>query len=150
MKVSVLSFFFLLSISSAVLLISVHGDPTKSVWPIQFDVPFGLDCILPPIHNATSHLYYDWTIKSQALDYPERCFPFAHWDSGFHPCTLFFNPQGVYLAAPAIGLDCCLFVDGVGAVPPSECPSSSCSLVLVLVLVLLCFHPLFPFHLGFH
>jgi len=97
----------------------VCGSPTKPVWPLQFDVPFGLNAVLPPIRNATSHLYYDWTIPAQMIDYPERCFPFAHWDSGFHPCQLYFNQTAVYVVAPSIGIDCCTLAAGVGPVPPT-------------------------------
>lgn len=103
----------------AAMTMMVAGSPTKPVWPQQFDVPFGLHAIFPPINNATAHLYYDWTVQAQLIDYPEKCFPFAHWDSAFHPCKLYFNPQGVFVSAPAIGLDCCTLAAGVGAIPPA-------------------------------
>ena len=35
------------------------------------------------------------------------------------PCKLLFVPAGIYLMQPAFGIDCCSFVEGVGAVPPA-------------------------------
>lgn len=96
-----------------------NAQPEKSVWPIQFDTPFGLNTVVPPIHNATSHFYYNWDIQAQLIDYVDHCFPFAHWDSAFFPCKLYFNPSGVYVSAPKIDLDCCTLFAGVGAVPPN-------------------------------
>mmetsp|Transcript_19596 Transcript_19596/g.75226 ORF Transcript_19596/g.75226 Transcript_19596/m.75226 type:complete len:232 (-) Transcript_19596:76-771(-) len=97
------------------------GLPAKPVWPEQFDSPFGLNWSLlgdKLIVNATSHLYYDYTIEAQLIDYPELCFPFAFPGSFEYPCQLLFIPSGIYVTAPDAGIDCCLLDAGVGTVPP--------------------------------
>jgi len=97
-----------------------QADPQKPTWPSQFVVPFGLNDPLLFIRNSSAKFYYNWDqVQSQLLDYETHCFPLAHLDAVFHPCKLFFNPKGIFLSLPADKIDCCLFVDGVGAVPPN-------------------------------
>lgn len=57
-------------------------------------------------------------LEVQRIQYLTHCFPLAHFDSALYPCDLYFNnQQGIVLAMPAGGVDCCTFVSGVGAVP---------------------------------
>merc|ERR1712107_565941 len=59
--------------------------------------------------------------------YPEKCFPFVNFPSETFsdlPCTLFFNPSGIFLSQPG-RVDCCTFKAGVGAVPPQFLQSMS-------------------------
>jgi hypothetical protein len=100
-------------------LATVLAVPTKPVWPQQFDTAFGLndELYIPPFHNVSSHMYYDWNIQSQLLDYPVRCFPLESIVSGHKPCKLLFNQKGIFYHSDTV--DCCTFVAGVGAVPPA-------------------------------
>lgn len=97
------------------------GAATCPVWPTLFGAPFSLHSTVPPISTAKSYFYYkyDSEIQAQTVDYIEKCFPFVNAPSIFDnkPCKLFFNPKGIYLSQPG-RVDCCLFVPGVGAVPP--------------------------------
>lgn len=97
------------------------GLPAKPVWPNQFDSPFGLNWSeggVKIINNATSHLYYDFDIEAQLIDYPELCFPFAAPESWKYPCQLLFIPEGIFVSQPDNGIDCCVLNVGVGTVPP--------------------------------
>ena len=118
LRSSFLSIRMLLLLFFAVVVLAV---PTKPVWPEQFDTAFGLNdhLYIPPFHNVSSHMYYDWAnSKAQLLDYPVRCFPLESIVSGHKPCKLLFNPKGIFYHSDDV--DCCTFVEGVGAVPP-EC-----------------------------
>ncbi|KJE89608.1 hypothetical protein CAOG_01043 [Capsaspora owczarzaki ATCC 30864] len=97
------------------------ADPEKPIWPIQFDVPFGLNWVGGTlINNASSHFYYNFDLEAQVIQYDTHCFPLAHWNAVFYPCKLYFTAKpAIYLASPANGIDCCLFQDGVGTVPPN-------------------------------
>ena len=54
------------------------------------------------------------------MDYRERCFPLVNAKSSFEakPCKLYLSP-GHLLSQPSHNIDCCTFVSGVGAVPPT-------------------------------
>ena len=46
-RAAVVAFFALLVVSSV-----AAADPSKPVWPIQFQYPFGLNSVLPPLLNS--------------------------------------------------------------------------------------------------
>jgi len=100
-------------------------DGKCPIWPSQFSAPFGLHSGFPTsIGNASSTFYYkflqgDNATQAQLVDYSTRCFPFVSARNFFEskPCKLLFIPSGIYLMQPALGIDCCTFVSGVGAVP---------------------------------
>ena len=100
---------------------TVAADPVKPVWPLQFDTVFGLNCktCKPAIQNETSHFYYDWKLQSQVIDYPTTCLPGLVSDSQQYPCTMWFNPDGIYFQQLAQKIGCCSLFPGVGAVPPN-------------------------------
>jgi len=83
--------------------------------------PFTLYSSIPHVTAAKSNFYYKYTsdVQVQTVDYYEHCFPFVNARSAVNdlPCKLFFQPAGIYLTQPG-RVDCCKFVDGVGAVPP--------------------------------
>jgi len=110
--------FIGLSIIAGVLA----GPPAqKPVWPQEFDAPFGLYNLSPasPILNASAHFYYNYDqLQSQVIQYPTNCIPIFGQNSNF-PCALYFNSAGTYLSQPTLGLECCLLIPDVGAVPPS-------------------------------
>lgn len=101
-------------------------DGKCPVWPRQFSAPFGLHSGFPTsIGNASSTFYYKFMeganeTQAQLVDYSTRCFPFVSARNFFEskPCKLLFIPSGIYLMQPALGIDCCTFVSGIGAVPP--------------------------------
>jgi len=104
------------------LLSSALAQPTKPMWPVEFDSPFGLTNLGPlsPLLNVTSHFYYNWDqLQSQVIDYPVRCIPGLEPSGEDYPCKLYFNPQGTYMSQPALNLPCCSYFPGVGAVPPT-------------------------------
>ena len=112
-------------LSTAVCAADCIGSPDGKcpVWPTEFDAPFGLHASVPPIANASSNFIYKFTpngTQAQRVEYNDHCFPFVNARSPFESkaCTLYFVPGGIYLAQPAHDIDCCLFVSGVGAVPP--------------------------------
>jgi hypothetical protein len=80
-----------------------------------------LHATIPYINGAKCTFYYKYTekVQTQTVDYYEKCFPFVNARTPFSnlPCKLIFNPKGIYLSQPG-RVDCCKFVDGVGAVPP--------------------------------
>ena len=106
-----------LTVASATTAVA---DPSKPVWPTNFQTPFGLYVAFPPVKNATAEFYYKYDSEAQVqlLDYQQHCIPLVHWDAVGHPCKLYFNPSGVYVHQPATGLECCQLVADVGAVPP--------------------------------
>eukprot|EP00744_Colponema_vietnamica_P020028 GILI01028412.1.p2 GENE.GILI01028412.1~~GILI01028412.1.p2 ORF type:complete len:230 (-),score=44.61 GILI01028412.1:32-694(-) len=109
-------------VALAALALCAFAAPTKPVWPQSFAMQFGLndEIALPPIHNASAVMYYSWPIQQQRISYHTHCLPLAHYNAAYHPCDLYFNNvQGVVLVAPEAGVDCCTFVSGVGAVPPT-------------------------------
>lgn len=75
----------------------------------------------PKIDGAKCNFYYKYTVdvQVQTVDYYQKCFPFVNVRTAANnlPCKLFFNPKGIYLSQPG-RVDCCKFVDEVGAVPP--------------------------------
>jgi len=72
-----------------------------------------------PVVNGQSHFYYNWNqYQAQTVAYPYQCIPLLP-NGTQQPCTLYFNPNGVYLSQPALGQQCCLAFPGVGAVPPA-------------------------------
>jgi hypothetical protein len=95
------------------------------VWPREFSAPFGLHSGFPwYIKNASSMFYYKFLengTQAQLVDYQQHCFPLVNAKSSFEskPCKLYFEPKGIFLSQPAHGVDCCTFVSGVGAVPPT-------------------------------
>jgi len=96
------------------------ASPTKPTWPDQFSSPFGLNDPLAFLKNESAVMYYNWDeVKSQLLDYKEHCFPLVRWNAAAHPCKMYFNPTGIYVSFPSLGIPCCQYVDGVGAVPPT-------------------------------
>eukprot|EP01113_Clastostelium_recurvatum_P005701 TRINITY_DN1254_c0_g1_i1.p1 TRINITY_DN1254_c0_g1~~TRINITY_DN1254_c0_g1_i1.p1 ORF type:complete len:233 (-),score=62.08 TRINITY_DN1254_c0_g1_i1:38-736(-) len=91
----------------------------KPTWPDEFAMPFGLNFAIG-IHNASAMMYYNWDqAKSQLLDYTSHCFPLLRYNSGFHPCKMYFNPKGIFASIPSLNIPCCTFVANVGAVPPT-------------------------------
>jgi len=98
-----------------------NGADECPVWPDEFSAPFTLHAGFPKIDGAKSNFYYKYTaeVQLQTVDYYEKCFPFVNARTAFNnlPCKLFFNPKGIYLSQPG-RVDCCQFVEGVGAVPP--------------------------------
>jgi len=107
---AVVAFLTIACVSSA--------SPVKPTWPDQFLVPFGLNDLLT--RNSSAVMYYNWDeVQSQLLDYKEHCFPLIRWDANSHPCKMFFNPKGIYASFPTLKIPCCLYVEGVGAVPPT-------------------------------
>jgi len=100
----------------------VRAPPNKPVWPTEFDAPFQLfDLTVPtPIVNQTSHFYYNFDqYEAQRISYPQQCVPLLT-NGSFHPCDLYFNANGTYMSAPALGAkyECCLVLPGVGPIPP--------------------------------
>lgn len=100
----------LLNVFAAVVLVSA-ADPPKPMWPGVFDAQFGLYTstgALPAIVNGTAFFYYDWSnLRSQIIDYSERCIPIVPFISDTVPCRLYFNPSGTYLHIPKLNKDCC-------------------------------------------
>jgi len=97
----------------------------RPVWPRMFDVAFGVSTLAnitdnnPPLVNKTAHFYYNWNLKAQRIDYPDACipiFPGEVWKAG---CTLQFNPVGMYIIAPDLGITCCLALPGITTIPPN-------------------------------
>jgi len=93
------------------------------VWPVEFDVVFGLNVnetsSHPAIVNATSHFYYGWNIsESSLIVYDNGCLPGIFKYSYDLNCNFYFNQQGTYLYLPGTGL-CCEAFPGVGSVPPT-------------------------------
>merc|ERR1711871_155397 len=79
---------------------------------------------IPPIQAAKSMFYYKYLengTQATLVDYQEACFPFTNIGSFFSkkPCKLYFDRTGIHLSSPSIGVDCCLFKEDVGAVPPA-------------------------------
>ena len=99
---------------------AVSGDPSKPVWPTNFQTPFGLYVAFPSVKNASAEFYYKYDSEAQVqlLDYQEHCIPLVHWNAEPHPCKIYFQPSGIYVHQPATGLECCQLVADVGAVPP--------------------------------
>jgi len=97
------------------------GKDECPIWPKEFASPFTLHATVPHIDGAKSNFYYKYTadVQVQTVDYYEKCFPFVNARTAFNnlPCKLFFQPTGIYLSQPG-RVDCCKFVDKVGAVPP--------------------------------
>ena len=58
-------------------------------------------------------------VQKQLVDYQEKCFPFVSVGNFFwnEPCKLYFQKEGIFLSQPLKGVDCCLFKEGVSAVP---------------------------------
>jgi len=117
-----LSIIFVACLSVSSLTTAAAADPPKPVWPIQFDVTFGLnspagDSLPSPIVNASSHFYYNWDLKASLITY-ESCLPGVFQDSQKYPCNITFNDIGTFLFVPDAGIDCCLWFPGVGSVPP--------------------------------
>merc|ERR1719259_922502 len=105
------------------------GSTQCPVWPQEFSAPFTLYSNLPIIRGAKCEFYYSYTEERQVqtVSYPEKCFPFVDFPSETFsdlPCTLFFNPSGIFLSQPG-RVDCCTFKAGVGAVPPQFLQSMS-------------------------
>jgi len=99
----------------------VHSQPTKPVWPVEFDSPFGLyNLNLPsPLVNINSHFYYNFDqLESQVITYPTNCIPIVPIVGYMSPCTLYFNNNGTFFSQPAYGITCCSLFPGVGATPP--------------------------------
>jgi len=98
-----------------------HPADECPIWPEEFAAPFTLHSNLPHIDGAKSNFYYKYIVDAQVqtVDYYEKCFPFVNARTAVDnlPCKLFFRPAGIYLSQPG-RVDCCKFVDGVGAVPP--------------------------------
>jgi len=115
-----LLFVFITIIIASACVLAAAPEPDKPVWPSQFVVPFGLNDPLLFLKNASANLYYNWDqVQSQLLDYSTNCFPLVRWNSRSHPCKMYFNPKGIYVSMPDLDISCCLYVDGVGAVPPT-------------------------------
>jgi len=103
-------------------------DPTKPVWPTQFDAGFGLNAPagpsyenINPIINSSAHFYYNWDINSTLIDYQQNCIPDLDllWtNSSDYPCKLYFNTFGTFFSQPALGVDCCFLIPVVGSIPP--------------------------------
>jgi len=76
--------------------------------------------VSPPTVNVTSYFYYNYDqLQTQVISYPEQCIP-LYGDAYKYPCSLYFNPNGIYLAQPMyLNVQCCLLFPGVGAVPPN-------------------------------
>lgn len=103
----------------AICLVVVFAQaPKKPVWPLEFDVPFYMSNPTPLIVNSSSHLYYNWNLEAQVIDYKENCLPMKNPQAYLHPCKLYFVPAGIYLSQPALGVECCELVPGVGSIPP--------------------------------
>ena len=105
------------------------GSEECPVWPKEFSAPFTLYSNLPIIRGAKCEFYYSYTEERQVqtVSYPEKCFPFVNAPSETFsdlPCTLWFNPSGIFLSQPG-RVDCCTFKAGVGAVPPQFLQSMS-------------------------
>ena len=105
------------------------GSTECPVWPQEFSAPFTLYSNLRIIRGAKCEFYYSYTEERQVqtVSYPEKCFPFVNFPSETFsdlPCTLWFNPSGIFLSQPG-RVDCCTFKAGVGAVPPQFLQSMS-------------------------
>eukprot|EP01102_Stenamoeba_stenopodia_P013789 TRINITY_DN451_c0_g1_i1.p1 TRINITY_DN451_c0_g1~~TRINITY_DN451_c0_g1_i1.p1 ORF type:complete len:249 (+),score=60.88 TRINITY_DN451_c0_g1_i1:53-799(+) len=94
--------------------------PPKPVWPLEFDVTFGLtDPLVTNMVNVTSHFYYNFNIFSSLIDYQEQCIPTPiPATSTQYPCSILFNNVGTYFIQSQTNL-CCLFFADVGPVPPN-------------------------------
>eukprot|EP01123_Difflugia_compressa_P014902 TRINITY_DN8120_c0_g1_i1.p1 TRINITY_DN8120_c0_g1~~TRINITY_DN8120_c0_g1_i1.p1 ORF type:complete len:218 (-),score=37.89 TRINITY_DN8120_c0_g1_i1:8-661(-) len=102
--------------------INTAADPPKPVWPLAFDVSFGLTVTASPptfpkpLVNVTSHFYYDFNIQASVIDYPVRCIPiFAGAESA--PCKVYFVPTNIVFTSPT--QTPCIWFPGVGTVPPA-------------------------------
>ena len=76
-----------LTVASATTAVA---DPSKPVWPTNFQTPFGLYVAFPPVKNATAEFYYKYDSEAQVqlLDYQQHCIPLVHWDAVGHPCKV--------------------------------------------------------------
>ena len=96
-------------------------DPTKPVWPTNFDIPFGLTDVKHHYNNVSSHFYYNWEYTESLIDYPNGCLPAITTK----PCQLLFNNDpgfnkaGTWLLAPEAGKPCCLLFKNIGPIPPN-------------------------------
>ena len=100
--------------------LGVEDESECPVWPEQFSAPFGLYATAPPVKNASSMFYYHVTknFQKQLIDYLEKCLPLVPGNAIHNePCKLYFQSEGIFLSQPSKGVNCCLFVEQVGAVP---------------------------------
>lgn len=69
-------------------------SPVLPAWPNYFSVPFSVTVLEMGIIGAPSMLYYDWTLRSQRID-----FGLCSANGDFEPCTVIFNGTGYYFLA---------------------------------------------------
>lgn len=109
------------SACSASVSDAVSGPPAHTPkWPISFSAPFGMyNLDRNPVVNASSVFYFDWSNPqrpAQLIDYVEQCFPTIP-GSELEPCRILFL-DSIYYSQPSLGIDCCLWFEGVGPSPP--------------------------------